>query len=178
MAPAAASFWWCVPSGAVNSKPWLPAYQIPGRPTRPVTSARSRPLSTATGQCAANRCSALTAPAAGRAESGSSTMSDSVPSKSKNTAGCQAEGLQCIGKLRHPSVPGSHRDFTQVGDNRVGAEPVRLVTVPRPVDPDDQCESTIACGRDTGRVIRDDDAPAGPRAQPAGGLDRAAEVHA
>ncbi|CKO51029.1 Uncharacterised protein [Mycobacterium tuberculosis] len=63
---------------------------MPGRPTRCVTSARSRPLSTAIGQRAANFCSASKAPGASQAASGSSTMSDSVPSKSKNTAGCRA----------------------------------------------------------------------------------------
>ncbi len=87
IAAAAASFWWYVPSGPMSSKPWPPAYQIPGRPTRSRMSARSRPLNIATGHSAAKRSKALAAPSTSVAASGSETISEaSRRSRDRRTA--------------------------------------------------------------------------------------------
>ena len=123
-----------------------------GRRAR-VTSARSRPDSTATGHCAANFRSASAAPATGLAASGSLTMSDSVPSKSKNTAGrraarpsvrpraCNASGSWDI---RRSPV----RTVTSLRSATTVSAPLRAqrVAVPRPVDTDHQRESAVARG--------------------------------
>ena len=181
MAAAAASFWWCVPSGAVSSKPWLPAYQMPGRPTRSahvgeVTAGQHRDWTTRgqLPQCLARA----------RGERGRVRIIDDVGQRaveveeqrrpSGGEAVDQAERLQRVGQLGHPLVARAHGDVAQIGDNRIGAAVAQRIAVSGPVDTDHQSEPRVARGLDDCGVGRDDDASARSRRQPVGQLGQGA----
>ena len=97
-----------VPSGPINSNPWLPAYQMPGMPTRLRTSARSRPLRMATGHTFGDEfSSASAAPSTSLAASGSETMGDSVPSivQEQHRLACAGDADQLtVGRPAHSAV--------------------------------------------------------------------------
>ena len=76
-----------MPSAEANSTPWLPPSHTPVRSTRRRRSSRLRPLRNATGQREANAATASAARGRRTALSGSPTISDTVPSKSRSTTG-------------------------------------------------------------------------------------------
>ena len=92
------------PPGPAMSRPWLPAWNSPVRPLRSRTSARSRPLTTATTAVSARRSTTRRIPGAMAAAAGSSTMGLRVPSKSRKTASWRWPRSAAMASRRSPTA--------------------------------------------------------------------------
>ena len=144
-------------------------------------SARSRPDRIATGYSAASDSSALSAPGTRAAAPG---LVDDVRERAveveeqrraaRRDHACDlAERAQRVGKRRHPPVDGPHGHVGELADHHVGTAPQQIVAaLPGAIDADHQPEAAGPARGHPGLGVLDDHATAGPRAQPAGGLEQ------
>ena len=152
-AAAAASLWWCLPSGPISSKPWLPAYQMSGHAD---AVADVRQIAAAQDGDGAQRRQVLQRLGRAVDERGRIGIRDDlgqgaveVEAHERLPAADDADqltvGVQRVRQLRHPLVAGAHGDVGEVGDHDIGTVTLEFVGVSGPVDADDEREAAVAC---------------------------------